>query len=126
MTGTKRILLVEDHRSLSDSLAYLLNREPGLEVVGQVASAAECRKFASSGKGFDVAILDLLLPDAYGPELIRELLENCPWASVLVLTGSAKSEDRERALAEGAGEILLKTAPIEELVDAVKRLGGVP
>lgn len=49
-TSTKRIVMVQDHRSLSKGLAYPLDRVPRLELVAQVVSA-ERRRFVLSGKG---------------------------------------------------------------------------
>ena len=84
--STKRILLVEYHRSLSDSLAYLLSRELGLPVVGQVVSAAECRRSALSSKGFDLVstISPLAAPSASG------CVPSGYWTCFTTLTGQGK------------------------------------
>jgi DNA-binding NarL/FixJ family response regulator len=118
----KRVLLVEDHRSFSDSLAEVLNREPGLRVVGRTASAAECREFMSGGDGYDLALVDLFLPDSRGAELVAELRESCPQAPVLVLTISLDPEDRQQALEAGADAVISKTASLEEILAAIHRL----
>lgn len=118
----KRVLLVEDHRSFSDSLAEVLNQEPDLRVVGKTASASECRRFVSKGDGYDLAVVDLFLPDSSGVELVGELRENCPQAPVLVLTISLDPEDRQRALEAGADAVVSKSASLEEILDAIHRL----
>lgn len=101
-----RVLLVEDHRAFSESLAYLLDREPDLQVVGSTASAAECRRYLSGGEGFDVAVVDLYLADGEGIELIHEMRESCPAVTVLVLTISLGPTDHSRVKEAGANEVV--------------------
>jgi DNA-binding NarL/FixJ family response regulator len=79
-----RILLVEDHAAFRGALAFLLGREPDLEVVAQAGSLAEARE-ALDGR-LDVAVVDLALPDGDGSELIGELHRANPGVSVLVLS----------------------------------------
>jgi DNA-binding NarL/FixJ family response regulator len=66
-----RVLLVEYHAAFRGALAFLLGREPDLEVVAQAGSLAEARE--APGGEFDVAVVDLGLPDGGGGELIGEL-----------------------------------------------------
>ncbi len=61
---TIRVLLVEDHAAFREALAFLLGREPDIEVVAQAGSLAEARK-AIDGR-LDVAVVDLGLPDGDG------------------------------------------------------------
>lgn len=119
----KRVLLVEDHRAFSDSFAMLLGEEPDIEVVGRVGSASECRRFAASGEKFDVAVVDLYLPDGEGIDLIGELRKVCPRAPVLVLTISLDPDDHSRAIGAGADKVLSKSTSLEEIVATVRHLG---
>ena len=59
-----RVLLVDDHQLLTDSLARLLAAEPDIEVVGIAASVAETRRLASPA--MDVVLMDYRLPDGTG------------------------------------------------------------
>ena len=118
-----RIMLVEDQTDFRDLLAILLNREPDLEVVAQAGSLAEARSHAASLR-FDVAVLDLGLPDGNGADLIAELRKADPGAAVLVLSASLDPANLEKAARAGADEILDKFVRPEEIVDAIKRLGG--
>lgn len=121
----KRILLLEDHRAFRQALAWLLDREPDFEVVAQAGSLAEGRDFASNGLGkLDAAVLDLLLPDGNGMELSRELRTADPGLPVLVLTIVLDGEVHDQALAMGADEVLVKTATVEEILAAVRRLAN--
>ena len=59
-----RVLLVEDHAAFREALAFLLGREPDLEVVAQAGSLAEAR--GALGGSLDVAVVDLGLPTGTG------------------------------------------------------------
>ena len=113
----KRILLTEDHAAFRKALAFMLEREPGLEVAAQAGSVAEVR--ASDNGGFDVAVVDLMLPDGDGTEVIRELREANPDLSILTLSAD---RDPGRALEAGADETLGKDASLTDIVAAVVRL----
>src|SRR5215207_8707190 len=67
----KRVLLVEDHVSFGDSIAVMLEKEPGTEVVGQAASVKEALEF--SDVEVDLAVVDLSLSDGNGADVIWEL-----------------------------------------------------
>ncbi len=58
-----RVLLVDDHATFREPLAFMLNREPEFEVVAQVGSLAEARRAL---EGIDLAVVDLDLPDGNG------------------------------------------------------------
>src|SRR5215203_4250318 len=85
-TTTVRVMLVEDHAAFRESLAFLLGREPDLEVVAQAGSLAQARQVL--GTHLDVAVLDLALPDGDGRELIGELRQGNAGISVLVLSAT--------------------------------------
>ncbi len=119
-----RVLLVEDHRAFSEGLAFMLDQEPDVRVVGRTDSAAECHRYLSGGEGFDVAVVDLYLADGEGIELIDEMRESCPGVPVLVLTISLDPADHARAKEAGADEVITKVAALDEIIATVKRLGG--
>ena len=114
-----RILLVEDHASLRQAVAALFDGEPGFTVVGQAGSLAEARKMLD---GIDVAIVDLNLPDGYGGDLIREMRDANPHAMALVLSAYFDRVEIARAVESGAAGVLHKSAGIDEVVEAVRRL----
>lgn len=118
-----RIMLVEDQADFRDLLALLLGREPDLQVVAQAGSLAEARSHAATLR-FDVAVLDLGLPDGNGADLIAELRGAVPGAAVLILSASLDPANLEKARRAGADEILDKFATPEEIVDTIKRLGA--
>lgn len=118
----KRVLIVEDPRTDVDTLAMVLDREPDLRVAGQTSSVAECRNLVPDGKGFDVAIVEPFLLDGQGIGLIEELRRSCPHVPMLVLARSLDPLDHERALKAGADAVLSKSANLDEIISALRRL----
>ena len=117
-----RIFLVEDHASFRQALAFMFEREREFAVAGQAGSLAEARAFLrKSPNSFDVAVVDLALPDGDGFGLIAELSSR-PDVMTLVLSASLEPSRFARAVEAGASGVLHKSAPIGEIVDAVRRL----
>jgi DNA-binding NarL/FixJ family response regulator len=114
------ILLVEDHVSFRQALAFMLEREPGFDVVAQVGSVAETRALDSKLlEEVEVAIVDLALPDGDGLDLLEDLSSR---TVALVLSASLEPGRFARAVEAGASGVLHKSTPINEIVDAVRRL----
>ena len=117
-----RIFLVEDHASFRQALAFMFEREGEFVVAGQAGSLAEAHAFLrKSPKSFDVAVVDLALPDGDGFGLIAELSSR-PDVMTLVLSASLEPARFATAVEAGASGVLHKSAPIGEIVDAVRRL----
>ena len=117
-----RVMLVDDHADFRHLMTALLDREPDLEVVAQAGSLAEARSRAAA-VGFDVAVLDLGLPDGNGADLIGDVREFNADAAVLILSASLHPTNLERATEAGADEILDKLASPAEVVGTIRRLG---
>jgi DNA-binding NarL/FixJ family response regulator len=116
---TIRIGLVEDHSVVRQAIAFVLEREDGFKVVAQAGSVAEARQFPNE---VDVAIIDLGLPDGNGTEVIKELREKNPKIIALVLSATFDRTQLARAVEAGAAGLLHKSAPTEEITQAVRRL----
>jgi len=117
-----RILLVDDHASIREALASTFEGE-GFEIVGQAGSLAEARRMLEEAQQeIDVAVVDLGLPDGYGADLSEELREKNPQAQALVLSASLDHANTARAVEQGAAGVLNKTAHLDEVVEAVRRL----
>ena len=117
-----RVLLVEDHASFRQALAFMLEREPGFEVAGQVGSLAEARQLNGEMlENVEVAIVDLALPDGDGLELIEDFSSQ-PRMMTLVLSASLEPGRFARAVEAGASGVLHKSTPIKDIVEAVQLL----
>jgi DNA-binding NarL/FixJ family response regulator len=122
-TRTVRVMLVEDHVAFREALAFLLSREPDLEVVAQAGSLAEAREALLDGR-LDVAVVDLVLPDGDGRELIGELRRRNSGVSVVVLSAAMGLGDLDEAVKAGADAVLDKVESPPTIAEEVRRLGG--
>jgi DNA-binding NarL/FixJ family response regulator len=122
-TTPTRVMLVDDHYEFRMLMETLLSGHSDLEVVAQAGSLAEARGRAAMS-AFDVAILDIGLPDGKGTDLIAPLREINEAAAMLVMSNIVNPDIIEQAMHSGADEVLDKFVPLEEIVAAVRRLGG--
>jgi len=118
----QRVLLVEDHASFRQTLAFVFDQEPEFEVAAQAGTLAEARR-KMDGYEADLGVLDLSLPDGEGTDLIGELREANPDFAALVLTASLDRAEHARAVEAGAASVLHKSADVDAILDATRRLG---
>jgi PAS domain S-box-containing protein len=117
-----RVLIVDDNAELVDSLrAVIASGVPGTAV--ETAPNGE-RALLLAQRGFDVAIVDVKLPDVSGVDLIAPLRAASPYAEVLLLTGFASVDAAIGALSEGAFAFVLKSFRPEELIATVEQALG--
>ncbi|MDZ4812169.1 MAG: response regulator transcription factor [Pseudomonadota bacterium] len=114
-----RILLVEDEAPLRETLAARLKRE-GYAV--DVAADGEEGLFQGKEVPFDVAIIDLGLPNMSGMELIQKLRAHGAKYPVLVLTARSSWQDKVEGLKSGADDYLVKPFHVEELLARLNAL----
>ncbi|MEM6460613.1 MAG: response regulator [Pseudomonadota bacterium] len=117
----KRVLLAEDEPNIAESLTFLLERA-GFEV--SVKTDGRQALDAALSDTPDVLILDVMLPEMSGYEVLRHLradrrAETLP---VLMLTAKGQRADRETALESGADLFITKPFANSEIIDAVKQL----
>jgi DNA-binding NarL/FixJ family response regulator len=115
-----RVMLVEDHAAFRQALAFMIDREPDMAVVRQAGSLAEAR--ADFG-GIDVAVVDLNLPDGNGSDLIPEIRRANADSLALILTAIRDGGDIALAVEAGAAGTMHKSAPIADIIHAIRRLG---
>jgi DNA-binding NarL/FixJ family response regulator len=122
-TRRTRVMIVEDHADFRDLMKVLLDTQPDIELLAQAGSLAEARAQAARFD-FDVAILDLGLPDGSGADLIDDLRRAGNHVRVLVLSASLDPAGIEKARSAGADVILDKLTPVDEVLATVRRLGN--
>jgi two-component system alkaline phosphatase synthesis response regulator PhoP len=108
-----RILLVEDERNVGSTLAERLKRE-GFEV-SWVTTAEEARNEMRLRK-FDLALLDVGLPDDNGFQVAKSLREHSRSTAIIFLTAFGNPEDRVRGLELGAEDYIVKPFHVKELI----------
>jgi two-component system response regulator DesR len=118
-----RVLVAEDMRILRDTLVAVLNLEDDIEVVAEVGSGDRIVPAALEHRP-DVAVVDIDLPAVDGITAAAELREKLPACRILVLTGLGRPAELRRAVAEHVSGFLLKDAPSEDLVAAVRQVAA--
>jgi DNA-binding NarL/FixJ family response regulator len=114
-----RVMLVDDHQLLRDSLRSLLDAQEDIEVVGTANDGLEALSAAAEKKP-DVVLMDLAMPNMGGVEATRRLLRQQPGVQVVVLTSFPDQELIFDSIQAGAVGYLLKDAAPEEVVRAVR------
>src|SRR5512133_2177253 len=112
-----RVVLVDDEALIRVALAQAL-ASSGLELVGEAATGEDAVKLVVDVRP-DVVLMDLRLPAMSGVQVIEQLAVRAPASRVLVLTRSEHNRVVEAIIA-GASGYILKTAPVEAIISAVK------
>lgn len=118
MTDRVRVILVDDHPLFREGVAYTLQSEADIDVVGQGASLAEAVQLAQK-LAPDVALFDIGIPGG-GIQAAAAALATCPEMKLIMLTASADENDLVAALNAGAQGYVLKGVSARELVSVVR------
>jgi DNA-binding NtrC family response regulator len=119
MNPRHRILVVEDDPLFSTMLVAALERV-GYDVCHAETAATALE--AATQREFDVALLDMRLPDADGLDLFRAIQDRHPGCTAIVMTGHASVESAVEAMRQGAHDYLPKPFPTEALLLKLQRL----
>lgn len=114
-----RIFIVEDHHVVRMGLQVMLRDEPDMIVVGAAASAKEALSQLSALE-VDVLLTDLRMPDMSGVALLTELAKVRPGMRSAVLSNYHSDEDVFSAVKAGAKAYILKSAAMEEILEAIR------
>jgi DNA-binding NarL/FixJ family response regulator len=114
-----RVLLADDHNLVRAGVRKILEAQPGVAVVGEVADGAAALE-ALARTPVDVLVLDLSMPGLDGFAVLRRARALVPALKVLVLSMHADSEFVSRAVREGADGYLLKDSAVNDLVAAIQ------
>jgi DNA-binding NarL/FixJ family response regulator len=114
-----RVLIADDHPLMRDGLRAAIDQEDDLQVVGEAADGAEAieryRQLLP-----DLTLLDLQMPNVDGLQAITTIRQEFPHACIVVLTTYPGDARVTRAMTLGATSYLLKTAPREEILTAIR------
>ena len=125
-THVTKILMVEDHVFFSQAfelvLARSLSEEPsGASAFFHAATIAEGLRLVAEEGPFGLAVVDLMLPDGNGTEVVRAIKASSPGTTVAVLSSV---EDLSGAIEAGADEAIRKGDPLPEIIAILERLAS--
>ncbi len=118
MTKT-RILIVDDHAIVRAGLRLLLQAQPDLAVVGEASGAEEAFRAVREVRP-DVVLMDIAMPGTTGLEATRRIKAEHPGVQILALTMHENEQYFFEMLHAGAAGYVVKGAPPEELIDAIR------
>ncbi|MET8760938.1 response regulator transcription factor [Lentzea sp. NPDC004782] len=114
-----RVVVVDGHTLTRYGLTTLAAAHPDLEVVAEASTAAEAPAVIAAAAP-DVVTVAVGLPDADGLRLARDLRDRHPSLGIVVLTAQGEDDVLFRALETGASAFVGKTAPVEEILCAIR------
>ena len=120
---TIRVVIADDHRVVRDGLCYLLSQEPDIEIAGEAGDGRQTVDVVAATRP-DVLLLDLYMPELDGHGVLAALHdtdgEPGRQPAVVVLTSATDDQHLIRAMRAGATSYLLKTAPADDVIAAVR------
>jgi DNA-binding NarL/FixJ family response regulator len=114
-----RIMLVDDQEMVRVGFRMILQAESDLTIVGEAGDGAAAIELADRAKA-DVVLMDVRMPNMDGIEACRALRDRHPDTRVMMLTTFDLHDYVHAALRAGASGFMLKDAPAEQLVDAIR------
>jgi DNA-binding NarL/FixJ family response regulator len=115
-----RIAIVDDHQMLIEALSLVIDKEPGLKMVGSVNTCGGALELVQTHTP-DVLLLDVSLPDGDGLSQVAALKAACPHMQILVLTSMADESTLLRAVEAGVGGFVGKHRPVAEVFAAIRQ-----
>lgn len=113
-----RVLLADDHALVRAGIRSLLEKMPGLEVVGEASNGRETLAFVRSALP-NLVLMDIAMPELNGLDTLAKVVKEFPGVKVVVLSAHANEEYVIRALRSGASGYMLKDAAAAELQLAI-------
>ena len=114
-----RILLADDHGLVRAGIRSLLEKVPGIEVVGEASNGRETLELIKAELP-NLVLMDITMPDLGGLEALPRIIKNFPSIKVVILSAHATEEFVSRALRSGAAGYMLKDAATVELELGIK------
>ena len=118
-----RVLVVDDQGLVRAGFRMILEAQPDVEVVGEAADGLEAVEVVTRLRP-DVVLMDVRMPRCDGIEAARRVLASVPDVAVVVLTTFDEDASLAEALRAGVSGFLLKTAPPEQLLHAIRTVAA--
>jgi DNA-binding NarL/FixJ family response regulator len=123
VTARLRVVIADDHPAIVDAVSRYLEDEEDLELVGRASDGNQALRVIAEQKP-DAALLDIRMPLVGGIDIARRLLAEESETAAILYTGHPERSLLLEALDAGARGFLLKEAPLDDLVRAIKIVCG--
>jgi len=114
-----RILIVDDHPLIAQSLSSIINDSKIGEVVAVATTAKQCLELIAT-KHFDLVLLDINLPDGNGLDICKSITERYPQIKVLAITSFNEFTIIRKMMDNGASGYILKNSMPDEVVEGIE------
>ena len=114
-----KVVIVDDHLMLAESLAATLNSCADIDVVALASSCRDALTVATSHQP-DVMLLDQRMPDGFGTDIVGKVLESSPQTKVLLVTAETGDDVLTKAIRAGASAVIPKGKPAAVVISSVR------
>ena len=114
-----KILIVDDHPLIAQSLTSIINESKIGEVAAIASTAKQCLDLVST-KHFDLVLLDINLPDGNGLDICKSITEKYPQLKVLAITSFTEYTIIRKMMENGASGYILKNSMPEEVIEGIE------
>jgi DNA-binding NarL/FixJ family response regulator len=118
-----RILLADDHKVVCEGLQLIIEKQPGMQVIGVANDGREAVRLAREMSP-DVVIMDVAMPNLNGIEATRQIIEESPGTKVIALSMHTHKRYVTGMLSAGVSGYLLKDCAGDELAQAIQTVIG--
>ena len=118
-----QLLIVDDHDLMRETTRLMLEGEPDLEVVGEAVNGRHALELCRQLRP-DLVLMDVRMPEMDGLTATRAIKEELPAISVLLVTAYESDDYRWEGASAGAAGYILKDAPRQQLLEAVRKALG--
>jgi two-component system invasion response regulator UvrY len=117
------VLVIDDHALIRKGLRQILDDTADIRVTGEAETGMEAIHMVRDNK-YDVALLDITLPDKYGIDVLRQIKLQCPSLPVLILSMHPDEQYALRSIKAGAAGYMNKQSAPSQLVTAIRQVAS--
>jgi two-component system invasion response regulator UvrY len=123
MTIIINVLVVDDHALIRKGLKQILDDTSDIRVIGEAETGMEAIRMVRDNK-YDMALLDITLPDKYGIDVLKQMKLQCPTLPVLILSMHPDEQYAMRSIKAGASGYMNKQSAPSQLVTAIRKVAS--
>jgi DNA-binding NarL/FixJ family response regulator len=123
MTIIINVLVVDDHALIRKGLKQILDDTSDIRVIGEAETGMEAIRMVRDNK-YDIALLDITLPDKYGIDVLKQMKLQCPTLPVLILSMHPDEQYAMRSIKAGASGYMNKQSAPSQLVTAIRKVAS--